>query len=118
PHIPLLGICLGHQAIAQAFGAKIIRAKSAMHGKVCEISHNKQAIFKDLPSPLAVTRYHSLAIQRSSCPRCLEVLAESADGEIMAVGHRDFPSILGVQFHPEAILTMHGKDLLRNFLRL
>lgn len=118
PKIPLLGICLGHQAIAQAFGAKIIRAKSAMHGKICEISHSNSSIFKNLPSPLSVTRYHSLAIQRSTCPECLDILAESADGEIMAIAHRDLPNLLGVQFHPEAILTMNGKQLLGNFLKL
>lgn len=118
PKIPLLGICLGHQAIAQAFGAKIIRAKSAMHGKICEISHSNSSIFKNLPSPLSVTRYHSLAIQRSTCPECLDILAESADGEIMAIAHRDLPNLLGLQFHPEAILTMNGKQLLGNFLKL
>lgn len=118
PQIPLLGICLGHQAVAQAFGAKIIRAKSAMHGKICEITHNNQSIFESLPSPLTVTRYHSLAIELSSCPECIEVLAEAEDGEIMAIRHRQLPSILGVQFHPEAILTAHGKDLLKNFLSL
>ena len=113
--IPLLGVCLGHQAIGQAFGGKIIRAKSIMHGKTSSISHTSQSVFKGLPNPLTVTRYHSLAIERASLPSCLLVTAQTADGEIMGVVHESLP-IHGVQFHPESILTEKGHDLLNNFL--
>ena len=113
--IPILGVCLGHQAIGQAFGGKIVRAKRVMHGKVSPVSHDGQGVFADLPSPLTATRYHSLAIERSSLPACLAVTATADDGEIMGVRHRDLP-VEGVQFHPEAILTEHGHALLRNFL--
>jgi len=113
--IQLLGVCLGHQAIGQAFGGKIIRAKSIMHGKTSSISHTNQSVFKGLPNPLTVTRYHSLAIERGSLPSCLLVTAQTADEEIMGVVHESLP-IHGVQFHPESILTEKGHDLLNNFL--
>jgi len=113
--IPLLGVCLGHQAIGQAFGGEIIRAKSIMHGKTSSISHTNQSVFKGLPNPLTVTRYHSLAIERASLPSCLLVTAQTADEEIMGVVHESLP-IHGVQFHPESILTEKGHDLLNNFL--
>ena len=113
--IPILGVCLGHQAIGQAFGANIVRAERVMHGKVSPVSHDSHGVFTGLPSPLTATRYHSLAIERKSIPSCLEVTATADDGEIMGVRHREWP-VEGVQFHPEAILTEHGHALLRNFL--
>ncbi|HEV2220925.1 MAG TPA: aminodeoxychorismate/anthranilate synthase component II [Casimicrobiaceae bacterium] len=113
--IPLLGVCLGHQAIGQAFGGRIIRAQRVMHGKLSSIVHDGRGVFRSLPSPFTATRYHSLAIERSSLPPVLDVTATSEDGEIMGVRHREF-AIEGVQFHPEAILTEHGKKLLANFL--
>ena len=114
-HIPMLGVCLGHQSIAAAFGGNVIRAKQVMHGKTSTIAHTGMGIFKDLPTPYTVTRYHSLAIERSSLPPCLEVTAWTEDGEIMGVRHTDF-NIQGVQFHPESILSEHGHALLKNFL--
>jgi len=113
--IPILGVCLGHQAIGQAFGGKIVRAERVMHGKVSPVTHDGQGVFTDLPSPLTATRYHSLAIERQTMPSCLAVTATADDGEIMGVRHREWP-VEGVQFHPEAILTEHGHALLRNFL--
>ena len=113
--IPILGVCLGHQSIGQAFGGKIVRAGRVMHGKNSSISHRNDGVFKSLPSPLSATRYHSLVIERSSLPACLEVTAESEDGEIMGVRHKTLP-IEGVQFHPEAILTEHGHQMFKNFL--
>ena len=113
--IPILGVCLGHQSIGQAFGGKIIRAQRVMHGKNSAITHESAGVFKDLPSPLSATRYHSLVIERASLPDCLEVTAESEDGEIMGVRHKSLP-IEGVQFHPEAILSEHGHQMLKNFL--
>ena len=113
--IPILGVCLGHQSIGQAFGGKIVRAQRVMHGKNSAITHEKTGVFKELPSPLSATRYHSLVIERSSLPDCLEVTAESEDGEIMGVRHKTLP-IEGVQFHPEAILSEHGHQMLKNFL--
>ncbi len=113
--IPILGVCLGHQAIGQAFGGKIVRAQRVMHGKLSSITHDGTGVFTGVPNPLTVTRYHSLAIDEPSLPSCLEVSARSEDGEIMGVRHKSLP-IEGVQFHPEAILTEHGHDLLRNFL--
>ena len=113
--IPILGVCLGHQSIGQAFGGKIVRAKNVMHGKNSAITHGDEGVFHDLPSPLSATRYHSLVIERDSLPACLEVTAESEDGEIMGVRHRTLP-VEGVQFHPEAILTEHGHAMLKNFL--
>jgi len=114
--IPILGVCLGHQAIGQAFGGKIVRAERVMHGKVSPVTHDGQGVFTDLPSPLTATRYHSLAIERQTMPSCLAVTATADDGEIMGVRHREW-AVEGVQFHPEAILTDHGHALLRNFLQ-
>jgi anthranilate synthase component II len=113
--IPILGVCLGHQAIGQAFGGRIVRAQRVMHGKLSAVSHCGTGVFEGLANPLTATRYHSLAIERASLPDCLEVTAESEDGEIMGVRHREL-AVEGVQFHPEAILTEHGHALLRNFL--
>ncbi len=114
--LPILGVCLGHQAIGAAFGGRIVRARELMHGKTSLIEHTGKGVFEGLPSPYTVIRYHSLAIERSSLPDCLEITATTADGEIMGVRHRELP-IEGVQFHPESILTEHGHALLRNFLR-
>jgi len=113
--IPLLGVCLGHQAIGLAFGGRIVRARSIMHGKVSPISHDGRGIFAGIPSPFEATRYHSLVIDEASCPANLEISARTPDGEIMAVRHRE-QAIEGVQFHPESILTREGKPLLRRFL--
>jgi anthranilate synthase component 2 len=113
--IPILGVCLGHQAIGQAFGGRIVRAQRVMHGKLSPVTHDGRGVFAGLPSPFTVTRYHSLAIERSTCPACLEISATADDGEIMGVRHRAF-AVEGVQFHPEAILTEHGHALLANFL--
>jgi anthranilate synthase component 2 len=115
--IPILGVCLGHQAIGQAFGGKVIHAKTLMHGKVSRINHTGAGVFKGLPSPYNATRYHSLAIERATCPRELEVTAWTDDGEIMGVRHRAL-AVEGVQFHPESILTEHGHKLLGNFLQM
>ncbi len=114
--VPILGVCLGHQAIGQAFGGKIVHAKTLMHGKVSRIHHRGTGVFSGLPTPYDATRYHSLAIERESCPDVLEVTAWTEDGEIMGVRHRTLP-IEGVQFHPESILTEHGHALLANFLK-
>ncbi len=114
--IPLLGVCLGHQSIGQAFGGRIVHAKTLMHGKTSEITHTNEGIFKGLPSPYRATRYHSLVIERESCPDCLEITAWTDDGEIMGVRHKSLP-IEGVQFHPESIMTEHGHALLKNFLK-
>lgn len=114
--VPILGVCLGHQAIGQAFGGNIIRAKQLMHGKVSQINITKSSkIFENLPQNFKVTRYHSLAIQEESLPSCLEATAYTDDGEIMAIQHKTLP-IFGVQFHPEAILSEHGHTILNNFL--
>ena len=113
--IPILGVCLGHQAIGQAFGGRIVHARTLMHGKVSRIHHEGKGVFAGLPSPYNATRYHSLAIERSSCPAELEITAWTEDGEIMGVKHRTL-AVEGVQFHPESILTEHGHALLRNFL--
>jgi anthranilate synthase component 2 len=113
--LPILGVCLGHQAIGQAFGGRIVHASRVMHGKTSGIRHASKGVFAGLPSPFLATRYHSLAIERASLPDCLEVTAESEDGEIMGVRHRQF-ALEGVQFHPESILTEHGHALLKNFL--
>jgi anthranilate synthase component 2 len=112
---PILGVCLGHQTIAQAFGGRIVRAPRLMHGKVSEIHHDGDPLFDDIPSPFAATRYHSLIAEAESLPDCLEVTARTDDGMIMAIRHRDLP-IQGVQFHPESIETKHGHRLLTNFL--
>jgi anthranilate synthase component 2 len=113
--LPLLGVCLGHQAIGLAFGGRIVRARSIMHGKVSPIAHDGRGLFEGLPSPFEATRYHSLVIDEASCPAVLEISARTPDAEIMAVRHRESP-IEGVQFHPESILTREGKPLLRRFL--
>ncbi|QJR13693.1 aminodeoxychorismate/anthranilate synthase component II [Usitatibacter palustris] len=113
--IPILGVCLGHQAIGQAFGGRVIHAKALMHGKVSAIHHEGAGVFRGLPSPYQATRYHSLAIERESLPAKLEITAWTEDGEIMGVRHRDL-AVEGVQFHPESILTEHGHKLLGNFL--
>jgi anthranilate synthase component 2 len=115
--VPLLGVCLGHQAIGVAFGGRIARARSIMHGKVSSIEHDGNGVFRGLASPFQATRYHSLVIAEDSCPDALVVTARTADGEIMGVRHRDLP-IEGVQFHPESILTEVGKPLLRGFLEV
>jgi len=114
--LPILGVCLGHQAIGAAFGASIVHARRVMHGKPSAISHAGTGVFAGLPSPFRANRYHSLAIERASLPDCLEITAESDDGEIMGVRHRQF-ALEGVQFHPESILSEHGHALLKNFLR-
>ena len=114
--IPLLGVCLGHQSIGQAFGGRIVHARQLMHGKVSRISHQNTGVFRALPNPLTATRYHSLVIERESLPDCLEVTAWSDDGEIMGVRHKEL-AVEGVQFHPESILTERGHDLLANFLK-
>ena len=113
--IPILGVCLGHQAIGQAFGGQVVRAPRVMHGKTSEIFHDGQGVFTGLPNPFEATRYHSLVIEKTSVPPDLEVTARTADEEIMAVRHRTLP-VEGVQFHPESFLTTAGKDLLRNFV--
>ena len=112
--IPILGVCLGHQSIGQAFGGRIVHAGELMHGKVSVIHHDRRGVFHGLPDAFQATRYHSLAIERSSLPGCLEVSAWTDDGEIMGVRHKSLP-VEGVQFHPEAILTEHGHELLKNF---
>ena len=117
--LPILGVCLGHQAIGEAFGGKVVRAARVMHGKTDSVTHTDSGVFATLPSPFTVTRYHSLAIERASLPDCLEVTAWTDDGEIMGVRHKGYDGparIEGVQFHPESILTEHGHRLLENFL--
>ena len=113
--IPLLGVCLGHQAIGEAFGGKVVHAKQLMHGKVSAVHHKNEGVFRGLPNPLTCTRYHSLAIERESLPDCLDITAWTDDGEIMGVRHKTL-AVEGVQFHPESILTECGHDLLKNFL--
>ncbi|ELR03605.1 hypothetical protein GMDG_08920, partial [Pseudogymnoascus destructans 20631-21] len=115
--MPIFGVCLGHQAMGQAFGGDVIRAKALMHGKTSPIEHDGRSVFSGLPSPFTATRYHSLAVRRDTLPDVLEVTAWTADGEIMGLAHRTRP-IHGVQFHPESIATEHGHDLLANFLHL
>ena len=114
--IPMLGVCLGHQSIAAAFGGHVIRAKQVMHGKTSQIAHTGVGVFHGLPTPYVVTRYHSLAIERATLPACLEVTAWTDDGEIMGIRHTGF-DIQGVQFHPESILSEHGHALLNNFVK-
>ena len=115
--LPIFGVCLGHQAIGAAFGGDIVRAREIMHGKVSPITHTGTDLFTGLPSPFNDTRYHSLAIRRDTLPDCLQITAETADGEIMGIRHTTLP-IYGVQFHPESILSEHGHALLQNFLNL
>ena len=115
--IPILGVCLGHQCIGAVFGAEIVSADRLMHGKTSPIQHRDSSVFKQLPNPFEGTRYHSLLVRRNSLPGCLEVTAETAEGEIMGLQHREFP-IHGVQFHPESVLTGEGMKLLENFLAL
>ncbi|UUZ91696.1 aminodeoxychorismate/anthranilate synthase component II [Paenibacillus sp. P25] len=114
--IPILGVCLGHQSIGQIFGGEVIRAERLMHGKTSQIHHDGRTIFKDLPSPFTATRYHSLIVKRETLPDCLEISAETAEGEIMGLRHKEYP-IEGVQFHPESIITDHGHRMLKNFLK-
>lgn len=115
--VPILGVCLGHQAIGQAFGGAIVRAELLMHGKTSRVYHDGTDIFTDIANPFEATRYHSLVIEKDSPPDCLRVTAWTEEGEIMGVSHREFP-IWGVQFHPESILTVAGKNILRNFLKI
>ena len=114
--LPVLGVCLGHQAIGEAFGGCIVGAKELMHGKVSPVYHNNGGVFANLPNPVTCTRYHSLAVERDSLPDCLEISAWTQDGEIMGLRHKEY-AVEGVQFHPEALLTEHGHDMLANFLR-
>ena len=117
PKIPILGVCLGHQSIGEVYGGKVVRAERLMHGKTSPIRHDGKGVFAKLPNPFEATRYHSLIVERDSVPNCLEVSAETAEGEIMGLRHREYP-VHGVQFHPESILSKEGKDLLANFLRI
>ncbi len=114
---PILGVCLGHQSIGQAFGGDVVRAERLMHGKTSEVFHDGKSIFAGVPSPFVANRYHSLIVKRETLPDCLEITAETAEGEIMGLRHKQF-LIEGVQFHPESIITEHGKQLLKNFLTL
>jgi len=115
--VPVLGICLGHQAIASAFGGEVVQARKPMHGKTSEIHHTKEGVFRDLPNPFVATRYHSLAVRRRSLPPALRITAETEDGEIMGLRHRELP-VEGVQFHPESILTSEGWRIFANFLQM
>lgn len=117
PKVPLLGVCLGHQCIGHTFGANVVVNYRMMHGKTSPIKHNGKDLFQGMPNPFLATRYHSLVVQRDTMPDFLEVTAETDEGEVMGLKHRDYP-IWGVQFHPESILTEHGREILRNFLRL
>mgnify|MGYP006275032983 FL=1 len=117
PTIPTLGVCLGHQAIAQVYGGRVVRAQEQMHGKTSPVRHNDTGVFAGLPNPLTATRYHSLIAERDSLPECLEITAWLEDGTIMGLRHRHYPHLQGVQFHPESVLTQSGHDLLANFLR-
>jgi anthranilate synthase/aminodeoxychorismate synthase-like glutamine amidotransferase len=114
---PILGVCLGHQCIAEVYGGKVVRADRLMHGKTSPIRHEGGGLFAGLPNPFEATRYHSLIVEKDSVPGCLRITADTAEGEIMGLQHREFP-VHGVQFHPESILSREGKDLLRNFLKL
>jgi anthranilate synthase/aminodeoxychorismate synthase-like glutamine amidotransferase len=117
PRVPLLGVCLGHQCLGEVYGGKVVRAERLMHGKTSPVLHRGTGVFEGLPSPFTAVRYHSLLVERDSLPECLEITAETAEGEIMGLQHKTFP-VHGVQFHPEAVLTEHGMALLRNFLEL
>lgn len=114
--IPILGVCLGHQSIGQAFGGEVIRAERLMHGKTSPIHHDGKGVFQGLPSPFTATRYHSLIVRRDTLPDCLEISAQTEEGEIMGLRHKEY-AIEGVQFHPESIITDHGHQMLRNFLQ-
>ena len=114
--IPIFGVCLGHQAIGQAFGGKVVRAERLMHGKTSPIHHNGTSVFEGLPNPFTATRYHSLLVEQETLPECLEITAWTEEGEIMGLRHKEYP-IEGVQFHPESIITDHGHQMLRNFLK-
>jgi para-aminobenzoate synthetase component 2 len=116
PSVPTLGVCLGHQSIAQVYGGRVVRAKELMHGKTSPVLHAGQGVFAGLPNPLTATRYHSLIAERESLPECLEVTAWLEDGTIMGLRHRNYPHLQGVQFHPESVLTQNGHQLLSNFL--
>lgn len=115
--IPIFGVCLGHQCIAEVFGGKVVQASRLLHGKASLIHHDNKNLFQNLPNPFSATRYHSLIVDRKTFPNCLEITATTVEGEIMGLRHRELP-IYGVQFHPESILTTHGKELLKNFLEL
>ena len=115
--IPILGVCLGHQCMGEVYGGKVVRAGRLMHGKTSPIQHDGKGVFQGLPNPFEATRYHSLIVEKNSVPSCLEVCAETAEGEIMGLRHREYP-VHGVQFHPESILSKEGKDLLSNFLKI
>jgi para-aminobenzoate synthetase component 2 len=117
PSIPTLGVCLGHQSIAQIYGGTVVRAKHLMHGKTSPVFHRNQGVFEGLANPLTATRYHSLIAERASLPDCLEITAWLDDDTIMGLRHRDYPHLQGVQFHPESVLTQDGHKLLANFLR-
>jgi anthranilate synthase component 2 len=114
--VPLLGVCLGHQAIGRAFGGRVVRAKQVLHGKTSRIRHDAEGVFRDIEGDFVATRYHSLVVERATLPDCLAVTAQSEDGEVMGLRHRALP-IEGVQFHPEALLTEHGHSMLRNFIQ-
>ena len=114
--IPILGVCLGHQCIGEAFGGKIVGAKRLMHGKTSKIYHNKKEIFKSIKNPFDATRYHSLIVERKSLPKCFDIIAQTKEKEIMAIKHKEHP-VWGVQFHPESILTTEGKHILKNFIQ-
>jgi para-aminobenzoate synthetase component 2 len=118
PTVPILGVCLGHQCLAQVFGGRVVRAQELMHGKTSPVHHGGRGVFAGLPNPLTATRYHSLIAERSSLPDCLEVTAWLEDGTIMGLAHRHHPHLQGVQFHPESVLTQGGHQLLANFLKL
>ena len=118
PTVPTLGVCLGHQALAQVYGGRVVRAAELMHGKTSPVLHQEQGVFAGLPQPLTATRYHSLIAERETLPACLEVTAWLEDGTIMGLQHREFPHLQGVQFHPESVLTEAGHQLLANFLKL
>ncbi|MFF3103507.1 aminodeoxychorismate/anthranilate synthase component II [Viridibacillus arvi] len=113
--IPIFGVCLGHQAIAQVFGGKVIRAKRLMHGKTSPVQHDSKGVNRGLPNPFQATRYHSLIVERETLPDCLEITSSTAEGEIMGIRHKDYP-IEGVQYHPESIMTEGGKKILKNFI--
>lgn len=115
--VPLLGVCLGHQAIGQAFGGKVIRGEKPMHGKVSEVTHTNKGVFKGVPSPFKATRYHSLVVERKTLPDCLEITAQTADGAIMGLQHKQY-AIHGVQFHPESIASEYGHEIIQNFIAL